>query len=186
MKYLILVHGIGDTGKIFNKMSKQLIRPDLKILVCEIKPADGSLTIEQMARQLAKFINKNIPKKAEIILLGFSMGGIVAKYYICKKAKQKNISKLITISSPHHGTYTAYLLNLPGVKEMRPKSDLLEKLRLPESVAEYTISTPLDLMIVPADSSKVPAAKNYSVPCVAHPLMLKNTKVINIVKKILS
>lgn len=57
---------------------------------------------------LNNYINEIIKNKEDesIILIGHSYGGIVAK-----KIKHKNIKHIITISSPHHGAYMAYILN---------------------------------------------------------------------------
>ena len=62
------------------------------------------------ARQLADFIEAQFATETAIDLVGFSMGGEIAGYYVQRLARCGRVARLITISSSHKGTWTAFCL----------------------------------------------------------------------------
>jgi len=50
-----------------------------------------------------------------IDIVGHSMGGLVARYYIENLGKDENIRKLVTIGTPHWGSTLANISNIAGV-----------------------------------------------------------------------
>lgn len=66
----------------------------------------------------------------EVVLVGYSMGGMVARY-ISNKDNEFRVKKCITIAAPHLGTRIAYLIpfgKLP--KQVVPKSQIINQLGL--------------------------------------------------------
>ncbi len=91
-------------------------------------------TINFYDKKLEKIIRKNFKNK-KIILLGFSMGGLIAIKY-AKDNNWENIEKIITFASPFKGSPTAKDYSfLPGAVDMAPKSKLLKELykRVPKN-----------------------------------------------------
>jgi triacylglycerol lipase len=175
-KWAVLVHGIYNSSQ-----SMELIKQDLKLRgwrVCAIslKPSDASITFEAMARQLDAFIKANVPAGKKFDLVAFSMGGLVCRYYIQKMGGYERVRRFVTLSTPNHGTLWACLSGRAGVKEMRPNSAMLRDLNGDASKLRglnYTsIYTPLDLSIIPATSSRMPAAHNVMLWVPMHPFMV--------------
>jgi triacylglycerol lipase len=72
---------------------------------------------------------------------------------------------------------------------MRPGSRFLEELNQDlqplRNVVFTSIWTPLDLMIVPARSSVIASAKSVPVCVPAHPLMMRDRRVLRLVEQVL-
>ncbi|MCX6845591.1 MAG: lipase, partial [Verrucomicrobia bacterium] len=94
----------------------------------------------------------------------------------------KRCDRLITISSPHQGTLTAWLHPSKGAKQMRPGSGFLKDLAATESrlgeIPVISYRTPFDLMILPSRSSEWQRANNLSFTVLLHPMMPSAKSVI--------
>ncbi|MDJ0772784.1 MAG: alpha/beta hydrolase [Mastigocoleus sp. MO_167.B18] len=187
---VLLVHGIWDTGKVFRKMSSYLKQQGRDVYDVDLVPNNGDAALEQLAQQLANHIKSNFNSSRALDLVGFSMGGIVSRYYIQRLGGIKRVQKFITISSPHYGTRIAYLSQRPGAKQMRPGSRFLKDLNHDMSIlkqVDYTsIWTPLDMMIVPANSSKMPIGKQIVIPVLLHAWMLVDSRILAAVAEVLN
>lgn len=115
--------------------------------------------IREQARIVARKIEqiKNEQKVAKIDYVAHSMGGLIGRYYIQELNGYKNINNYVSIATPHYGTYTAFAGLGEAAKQMRPKSDFLNKLNSGEMIkpgVKYTsIWTKLDEIVVPAESA---------------------------------
>lgn len=179
----VLVHGINDTSHVFKTMQTTLESQGHRCIVPSLAPNNGSKGLEYLAKQLQDVISiETAGVESHIGLVGFSMGGLISRYYLQELEGHKIISHFFSISAPHHGTVLAYLsLNL-GVSQMRLGSDFLRSLaqgaeRL-QGLACYSYWTPFDLMILPPTSSIWEAAENIKVKALCHPFMLTNDRVI--------
>jgi triacylglycerol lipase len=186
----ILIHGIWDKPNKFDYLVKKLKEAGYtNNLLIEITPNDASISIEEMAIQLKNFINKNISRDERFNIIGYSMGGIIGRYYLQFINPNSNIHKLVTISSPHNGTLTAYMSQLKGSRDLRPNSDVIKKFNdnseFMDKNSFMSIYTEFDAMILPHTSSKVNSANNITVPVAAHHLMLKSNAVAQMIIKFL-
>lgn len=188
---LFLVHGIGDTARVFNPMVAYLRdRGWTAIHAINLQPNNGDVGLDRLAQQVQASIEAVSPEGTPVDLVGFSMGGIVSRYYVQRLGGAERIQRLITISSPHNGTWMGYFRHNPGACQMRPQSAFLQDLNA--SVVELaqvdftSIWTPYDLMIVPARSSCLPVGTMQQFPVLAHPLMLTNQRVLGAVATALS
>ena len=95
----------------------------------------------------------------------------------------------VSISGPHHGTWTGYLRFNEGARQMRVGSPFIQDLGRDEGewggTAVYSFWTPLDLMIVPPSSSRLKGAREKTFRVIAHPLMLFDSGVMNAVAQAL-
>lgn len=172
---VLLVHGFNGTPAIFRGMSDYLAKSGWFVYDLTLTPSNGELGIEQLAQQVANYIAKTFTAEQPLDLIGFSMGGIVSRYYVQRLGGIDRVQRLLTISSPHHGTWTAYALGRPGCIQMRPDSTFLQELNQDVAMLEQlnftSIWTPFDLMIVPANSSKMPVGREVQVPVLYHDWM---------------
>lgn len=182
-KKVLMVHGITDTGDRFQSMSKVLKEHGFQTYTIDLIPNIGTADLRDLAKQVQSYIKNEFKTEEKIILIGFSMGGLVTRYYLQRLNGIKKVDKYITISAPNHGTYTAYLLPLKGVKQMRPHSDFLQDLNQDVSevlnnVETLCLWTPFDLMIRPANSSLLGIGKEVSFPVLIHRWMLDDNRVL--------
>lgn len=178
---VLLIHGIDDTAKVFEPMQRYLRdRGWSDIHACSLTPSNGELGLETLARQTQAYIASHLGYADRIDLVGFSMGGIIGRYYLQQLGGLSRVRNFITLSSPHNGTWTGYLRQNAGARQMRPNSPFLKTLNQSltdlKQVNFMSIWTPYDLMILPASSSYLPIGKMVQIPVLAHPLMLTDPR----------
>lgn len=142
----------------------------------DLEPNDGQLPLDKLAIQIAAYDRRCLPQDRRYILVGYSMGGIVSRYYLQRLGGLTRVKQFISISTPHHGTLSAYLKRNPAGRQLRPKSEFLTDLnqdanRLKQA-NHVSIWTPFDLMILPATSSRIGNGRNIIIPVPIHDLML--------------
>ena len=180
---VILIHGIWDTKTIFSKMSAHLTELGWCVHSLNLTPNDGSLSLDSLAKQLADYISETFHPEQAIDIVGYSMGGIVSRYYVQRLGGIHRVQRFITISSPHSGTLTAYSLPLPGYLDMRPNSgllrDLYQDVTMLKRINFTSMWTPFDVMILPSHSSKMPVGKEVKVNVLLHRQMVTDSQSIN-------
>jgi triacylglycerol lipase len=187
---LLLLHGLGDTSRLFKRLKAYLEERGWQVHTIDLSPNNGKAGLEVLAGQVHAYIQQHLGPGAPLDLIGFSMGGLVARYYVQRLGGLQHVQRLITISSPHQGTWTAYLLPRLGVRQMRPGSEFLQDLDSDrhqlKSIRFTSIWTPLDLMIVPARSSILPEARTVRLLVSHHAGMAGNERVMREVEAALS
>jgi triacylglycerol lipase len=186
---VLLVHGIDDTEAVFHKMRAYLIQQGLSVYTLNLVPNNGDLGLDELAKQLADYVTATFVSEQRLDLVGFSMGGIVSRYYVQRLGGINRVQRFITISSPHHGTVVAYASGRPGCVQMRPDSIFLKDLNSDAVILgqlDFTsIWTPYDLMIVPANSSQMSVGREVIVPVALHHWMLTDSRSLAVVKIVL-
>ena len=187
---VLLVHGINDTGAVFDHMAVYLRQRGLSVYTVDLVPNNGSEVLNKLAQQVANYIAATFEPEQPLDLVGFSMGGLVSRYYIQRLGGIERVQRFITISSPHKGTVIAYGSWLPGCMQMRPHSPFIEDLnsdvQMLKKLNFTSIWTPYDLMIIPAESSQIGIGKEITLPVGLHPLMLTDSRSLAIVAKALT
>ncbi len=187
---VLLIHGIFDTKAIFKTMTAYLTKKGWDIHSLNLIPNDGRFGLEALAQQIAAYVTQTFPPEQPIDLIGFSMGGIVSRYYVQRLGGIARVQRLITVSSPHHGTLTGYLYPTLAASQMRSNSpflqDLNRDLEILNSINFTSIWTPLDGMIVPAQSSQMPIGQEFTVNVFLHAWMVTDNKSLVLVEKALN
>jgi triacylglycerol lipase len=187
---VLLVHGIDDTGAVFYRMGTYLKQRGWSVYALDLVPNNGAIGLDELAKQVGDYVNREFPPEQPLDLVAFSMGGIVSRYYIQRLAGIKRVQRFITISSPHQGTVIAYGSQRPGCVQMRPNSAFLQDLNsdvaMLQNINFTSIWTPYDLMIVPAKSSQMPVGKEMIFPVALHPWMLSDSRCLAAVAETLS
>lgn len=171
---VFLVHGIIDRAYVFNSLRAFLEREGWTVYALDLIPNDGRARLEVLAQQLAVFIDRQVGRDRPIDLIGFSMGGLVSRYYIQRLGGLDRVDHFISICAPNHGTRLAFLMPLfAGIRQMCPNSDFLNDLNQDAidqlGQINYTsLWTPSDLMIIPADSARMPIGRNLPIPAKMH------------------
>ncbi|UBF25854.1 triacylglycerol lipase [Kovacikia minuta CCNUW1] len=187
---VLLVHGIWDTGAIFHAMHAYLEAHGRSVFELNMTPNNGDGRLEHLAQQISDYIDRTFDADQPLDVVGFSMGGIVSRYYLQRLGGIKRVERFITLSSPHRGTLVAYGSFRPGCMQMRPNSSFLQDLNrdiaMLEQINFTSIWTPLDTMIVPANSSLMPVGKDVRVWVPAHALMVSDPRSLQSVSTALS
>ncbi len=119
---------------------------------------DSGQSVEDMAAALAHFIRgvRRATGEKQVEIIAHSLGGIVARLAISKYRLSSGVRTLITLGTPHHGTYHARYANTTIIRELRPDSKIikfLDKQRWPKGVRGVTFWSRNDLFVLPAESA---------------------------------
>ena len=107
---VLLIHGIFRKSAIFHKMSAYLRDLGWSVYTLDLSPHWGNASIDELAQQMANYIDKNFEPEQRLDIVGLSMGGLVTRYYLQRLGGLNRVQRFIAISSPHSGTWTAYTL----------------------------------------------------------------------------
>jgi pimeloyl-ACP methyl ester carboxylesterase len=154
--------------------------------VYTINLKDVSASIYDYAEQVGKLAKKIEQEtgKRELILIGHSMGGLVACSYAFQVAPKGKVKMVITIGSPLGGTLMARLGFIgKSAKEMLPDSDLVKQVHLsiekrPE-IPIYQAMSYTDELVIPAISAYVDARsdRHYAVGDIGHMTLLFSSRI---------
>jgi triacylglycerol lipase len=187
---VLLIHGIEDTGAVFYRMATHLKQLGWSVYAIDLVPNNGAVGLDKLAKQVANYVKKEFAPEQPFDLVGFSMGGIVSRYYIQRLGGIERVQRFITIASPHKGTVIAYGSQRPGCVQMRPNSAFLQDLNSDVEMLKQlnftSIWTPYDLMIVPAKSSQIGLGKEVILPVALHPWMLSDARCLATVTEALT
>lgn len=181
---VLLVHGIADSQRNMQWMARQLRKDGWEVHTLNLTPNWAQAGIEPLAAQIGDYAREQFGGR-KFDLVGFSMGGLVSRYYVQRLGGLERVDHLVTLASPHNGTVLAHLVPNRGCREMRPGSKFLRDLERDASrldgVKFTSLYTPYDLVIVPARSSVMPQARNIPLRVAAHPLMVLDKRCLRAV-----
>jgi triacylglycerol lipase len=173
---VLLVHGLTDTSRKMRKIASHLRGLGWEVYTIDLIPNNGDAKLEVLAAQMSDLIDRTFAPDRPIDIIGFSMGGLVSRYYLQRLGGLDRVQRFFSISTPHQGTIAAYFSLRPGCIQMRPDSDFIVDLnrdvdRL-NRLQFTSIWTPFDLIILPPISSQLGIGTEIVFPIVAHPLMV--------------
>ena len=156
----------------------------------DLIPNNGDSKLEILAKQVADLVDRTFSPKQPIDLLGFSMGGLVSRYYLQRVGGLDRVQRFISISAPNNGTIAGYFSQRPGCIQMQPNSEFMKDLnrdvdRL-KSLNFTCLWTPFDMIILPPSSSQLGIGTEISIPVVAHPLMVSDERTLKAITHALS
>ena len=179
---ILLVHGLMDTSYKMRKISRYLQDLGWQVADIDLDANTGETRLEILAGQVADLIDRTFAPHQHIDLLGFSMGGLVTRYYVQRLGGLDRVDRFITISTPHLGTIAANFSRRTGCMQMRPNSNFITDLsrdvdRL-KQLNFTSLWTPFDLIILPPNSSQLGIGTELQFPVIAHPLMVADRRVL--------
>jgi len=185
----ILVPGFKDDVHILRRLVTFLDKAGLNPYPISPQPSNGAVGIEVLAGQLATAIDAAFGPTQPINLVGFSMGGLICRTYVQKLGGVTRTRRLITVATPHQGTWTAYTYRQPACLQMRPGSAFLTELNEDISplaqIKFSSIWTPLDLTILPATSSCLLVGEMRPIISPFHGTLLFDPRVMRLVAEVL-
>ncbi len=185
---VVLVHGIHSSAGDMARLANYLRSEGRPVFMPTLQGANGRVSLEELAAQLAQFVEKEVPG-GKFDLVGFSMGGLVSRYYVQRLGGMERVERFVTMATPHNGTVTARWFGGIGHEQMRPGSSFLADLDRDagtlRKVHFMSLYTPLDMVIIPPSSSAQSAAKNVKVWGMMHPSFVLERRCMKAVKETL-
>jgi len=155
---LIYVHGLGGNRGNFLLMSWYLHligrKRNYKIHF------DSGQNVDDMAKALAQFVEdvKEVTGEEKVDIIAHSLGGLVARLSMVEFDVEKSVASLVTLGTPHKGTYPARYANTSITRDLRPESDLIMRINAkpwPKEIRGISFWSRNDLFVLPADSARV-------------------------------
>ena len=178
---IILIHGLWNTADIFSSITSKLDRIGIEYFAPTLKHEYGMTSIVELTNLLNVKILEKYGLEKELDILGFSMGGIIGRYWIKKFDGYKRTRRFITVGSPHKGTITSQLVpKFPfrGISEMKINSPLLRDLskydHLLKDVNCISFFTYWDLMVIPGWRSYLNAGEKVALNIYKHKNLVRN------------
>lgn len=192
-RHIVFIHGIFNTGRVFALLVRDARKYGFIPHAPSLVRADGRAGLAELAEQVRDIVETNVPAGEKCLLVGFSMGGIVARYYLQALGGRDRVERFVAIGSPHEGTVMAYALPsryFQGCADMRPESDFLRHLQATEhSLADLprlALYTPSDTMIVPPRSAIWHGVETLNAGLHFHPFMPYSRRVRRLMWKFLT
>ena len=177
-RVVIFVHGLGGhRGNFLPMLSCFRWLGRKRVLSIGFRERDSIATMaDQLRALLREVIEVNqLPDQNAIDLVTHSMGGIIARLALEDKALAPAIAHMVTLGTPHSGTQLARLLQTSKVRDLRPGSELLERLERqlpwpgpPEKPRLTALWSPADLVLMPPESAAVKGAHNIRLEGFSH------------------
>jgi pimeloyl-ACP methyl ester carboxylesterase len=154
---ILLVHGLVDNRSIFTLLRRGLRRRGFGRVMTMNYPvftSDVRLAARTLGEQVEALCAETGFERVHVV--GHSMGGIIARYYVQRLGGDQRVHTLVTLGSPHAGTRAAHLLPQRICRQLRPTSDLMTELAEPAPGLRtrfVSFWTDLDQLIVPKRSA---------------------------------
>jgi predicted alpha/beta hydrolase family esterase len=164
---IVLQHGFMHSGAVWYFTARALERMGYRVFAVD-QPLYAS--IDWMAQRLHEGIEKAIASTGapQVTLIAHSMGGLIARAYL-RQFGNARIKKLITVGSPHRGTWHAQIAGGTNGRQMRRGNAWLEALSKVKVTVPFTsIYSVHDTIISPQDSSRLPEADNIELHGIGH------------------
>lgn len=150
---ILLVHGLIDNRSIFALLRRGLTRRGFNsVYSMNYSPftADVRTAAAQLGEEIEAIVRETGYEKIHIV--GHSLGGLIARYYVTRLGGDARVHTLVTLGTPHRGTYSAYALPSRILTQLRPDSGLLRELDEPApgcTTRFISYWSDTDLVIVP-------------------------------------
>ncbi|WP_253770825.1 esterase/lipase family protein [Goodfellowiella coeruleoviolacea] len=159
---VVLVHGIADNRSTFTVLSSALRRRGFGV----VHPVNYSVltALTGDVRAAAALLASQVERVCEqtgadhVHLVGHSLGGLIARYYVQRLGGDQRTHTLITLGTPHSGTLTAYLLPTPLLRQLRPGSALFTELDQPASGCQtrfVAVWSEMDQVVIPQGNARL-------------------------------
>jgi pimeloyl-ACP methyl ester carboxylesterase len=134
------------------------------------------------ARQLAWFVEhvQTMTGSPQVDIIGHSMGGVVARYYVALGGGDGAVHRLITIGSPHGGTDISRIGVGHANRELFIGSKLVTRLAAaprPQLTRLTTILSLADALVPAAQQAEIPGAERIVYDDLGHVAMLGSRRV---------
>jgi hypothetical protein len=179
---VLLVHGFVCNRGVWNPWMRRLRAAGIPFLAVNLEPVLGSIERYMALIDVAVGRLEQATGQPPLIV-AHSMGGLAVRAWFNAFDGSRRARSVITIGTPHQGTWMARFGLAHNARQMRPGSEWLSKLAQCETVQHrrrYTcFYSHCDNIVLPASAATLPGADNRHVPGVAHVALIYQPVVFN-------
>ncbi|MDQ6649316.1 MAG: alpha/beta fold hydrolase [Actinomycetota bacterium] len=173
---ILLIHGLVDNRSIFTVLRRSLRRRGFGRVVTtnySVLTHDVPGAARALGRQVEALCATTGYDRIHVV--GHSLGGVIARYYVQCLGGDHRVHTLATLGSPHTGTRAAHLLPKALVGQLRPGSALMAELAAPAPSCRtrfLAFHSDMDQLMVPKLTARIDhpdlAARNIALQGVGH------------------
>jgi triacylglycerol lipase len=182
---VLLVPGYGGSTGSLSDLESALRGQGRDVSIVDLGDATGDLRAQAGRLNVAVHQALDRTGAGSVDVVGYSAGGVVARYWVAKLGGGSLARRVVTISSPHHGTDVAGLAGgiapdacPEACQQLEPDSDLLNALNqgdeTPAGPLWVAMWTDDDETVVPPTSGSLEGATDFSVQSICPGLKLSH------------
>lgn len=148
-----------DNRSVFTLLRRGLLRRGFGRVVSmnySLLTNDVRAAAERLAAEVERLVAETGYERIHVV--GHSMGGLIARYYVQRLGGHERVHTLVTMGTPHGGTRAAYLLPSRLCRQLRPGSDLVAELAEPAPGCDTRFIcywSDLDQVVVPQRNGRL-------------------------------
>jgi pimeloyl-ACP methyl ester carboxylesterase len=123
---VVLVHGFMASAGVWRPMRAR-IEAETQAKVATFSHAPGA-SVKTIAKKLARLVDR-IPRGARVHIVGHSLGGLVARWFVQELGGHARVAQTISLASPFGGTPVAERLRLFVGADLCPSSAVLQRIK---------------------------------------------------------
>ena len=168
---VLLVHGFVCNRGLWTPWMQRLKDQGVPFVAVNLEPVFGS--IDRYVPQIdAAVLTLQQATGQPPLVVAHSMGGLAVRAWLRDHAADERVSGVVTIGTPHHGTWLARWGLTANTRQMRPSGTWLAALAAAEPAQRLARFTCFfghcDNIVFPAHTATLPGADNRHLPGVAH------------------
>jgi pimeloyl-ACP methyl ester carboxylesterase len=168
---VVLVHGFVCNRGLWTPWLVRLRHSGVPFVAVDLEPVFGSIDAYPAIVEAAVARLEQATGLAPLIV-AHSMGGLAARAWLARPGNEARAHHVVTIGSPHRGTWLARLALSVNAVQMRRHGRWLAELAAREPAGRYAAFTCFyshcDNIVFPASTATLPGADNRHLSAVAH------------------
>jgi pimeloyl-ACP methyl ester carboxylesterase len=191
---IILIHGVIDNRSIFTLLRRALRgRGFGRTYALNYSPFTDD--IADVAERLGALIEDVCEQTGyeRVHIIGHSMGGLVARYYVQRLGGDRNVHTVCTLGTPHCGTIPARFVPWPVIRQMRTDSPIITELAEPAPGCRtrfIAIWSDLDQLVLPQRNARILhedlRARNVFIKGIGHMSLPVDRRVVHEISTVLA
>lgn len=192
---VLLLHGFVDNRSAFAVLRRSLHQhgwPQVQALNYSPLIGDIRAAAEQLGRHVEAVCAHTGRRRIDVV--GHSLGGLIARYYVQRLGGDLRIRTLVTLGTPHSGTRAVpALAPHPIIRQMRPGSEVLTELAEPAAGCRtrfVAFWSNLDQLMIPVEAARLVhpdlPAENIQVSGVGHLALPVHGTVVSEIRRALT
>lgn len=181
---VVLVHGYLCNRGAWNPWLERLQREGLPFIALDLAPIFAPIHAHVPALEAA-ISRMTQATGLPPLLVGHSMGGLVMRAWLRQARAPERAHRLVTLGTPHQGTWTAQFGYSPNARQMQPGHPWLQALNAdwPPVWRRHFVCfySNADNMVFPPSHARLAGADNRLLPGLAHVQMAWRPEVITAV-----
>ncbi len=183
---VLLVHGYACNRAVWKPLLASGPLADCNVATVNLTPVFGPIGHYVDMLRVAIDQLRSATGAAQVMIVGHSMGGLVARAYL-RKYGDTAVARVITIATPHAGTIFGGFGHGRNARQMAHASTYMRELAsalTPALLAKFVcVATADDNLVVPRSSPLLEGTKHVVLDGVGHLAMLEDRRVWDVLAR---